>query len=185
MEWTYQKGPKDPEPGQLAFLATRPGLSSGCAPQAQATRTTSTMNWLGKGSETTLRRRRDEWWEAVVAREGLDRRIPIQSTIRWRRDRPEPHRSRQMRLEVVNRDLPGRHPDRLGNRRSEPQRLHLARADPRREETLNLRGQRQSCRVARHALARRTHQFMALELRTATPQHRPIQDDRLTYRRAF
>ena len=34
-------------------------------------------------------------------------------------------------MEIVNRDRSGRHPDRLGNRGSEPQRLCAARADSR------------------------------------------------------
>ena len=106
---------------------------------------------LGKGSETTLRRRRDEWVaagafahlveEAICClrqgdRPGLlrrvDRRVVAQGTDGGRRDRTEPHRSGQDRVEMVTGHRHQRRADRLGHRRCEPKRLDPARAHARR-----------------------------------------------------
>jgi putative transposase len=102
---------------------------------------------LGKGGETTLRRRRDEWLEAGVfdalvaeALHAYDRvigldlsEVAIDGSLHkalWRRgDGAEPCRSGKDRLEVVDRHGSLRHPDRLGNRRGEPPRLDPFAAD--------------------------------------------------------
>ena len=74
---------------------------------------------LGKGSETTLRNRRDEWLDAGVfdalveeALAGYDKiigldlsEVPIdgsqhKGTVRWARNRPQPHRPGQTRMEM-------------------------------------------------------------------------------------
>ena len=106
---------------------------------------------LGKGSETTLRRRRDEWVaagafahlveEAICAFDkviGLDfSDVSIDGSLhkapgRRRRDRTEPDRPRQDRVEMVTRHRHQRRAHRLGDRRRQPQRLDPARPHPRR-----------------------------------------------------
>ena len=106
---------------------------------------------LGKGSETTLRRRRDEWL-AVGAfgasgrrshqclRQGdrprplrrVGRRVTAQGAHGRRGDRAEPDRPGQDRMEVVGGHRHQRRAHRLGHRRGQPQRLHPARTDARR-----------------------------------------------------
>jgi hypothetical protein len=101
---------------------------------------------LGKGSETTLRRRRDEWlavgafghlveesigaFDKVIGLD-LDRRVAAQGAG-WRRgNRAEPDRSGQDRMEVVGCHRHQRGANRLGDRRSESKRLDPPRSHPR------------------------------------------------------
>ena len=109
---------------------------------------------LGKGSETTLRRRRDEWVavgvfqklveEAIAAFDkviGLDlSEVSIDGSLHkapmgGEGTGTEPDRPWQDRLEVVGGHRRQRGAHRLGHRRGQPQRLHPARPDPRRCRT--------------------------------------------------
>ncbi len=147
-----------PERGETAHPlgCHRPRISDRDCFEAIVFRLVTGCSWdvagrLGKGSETTLRRRRDEWvaCRRLVApgrrghrglRQGdrarplrrVARRLAAQGTL-WRRgNRTEPDRPGQDRLEVVGRHRHQRGADRLGHRRREPQRLRPARPDPRR-----------------------------------------------------
>ena len=104
---------------------------------------------LGKGSETTLRRRRDEWVQAPVHSNiwskrpskafdkviGLDlSEVSVDGSLHkapmgGEATGPQPDRPGQNRMEVVGRHRYQRSANLLGHRRGQPQRLHPARTD--------------------------------------------------------
>lgn len=102
---------------------------------------------LGKGSETTLRNRRDEWIQAGVfdqlveeAIAGYDKIIGLDLTdvaidgsqhkAPFGRNREKPHRPGQTGMEVVDRRRPQRNPRGLGDRRRQPARHHPVGTHP-------------------------------------------------------
>ncbi len=104
---------------------------------------------LGKGSETTLRNRRDEWLEAEVfdrlveeAIAGYDKIIGLdlsevaidgsqhKAPFGGQGTGPNPTDRGQTGLEMVSGDRPSRHPRRVGYHRSQPSRHHLVVTHP-------------------------------------------------------